>query len=123
MKLLRDYCTNVDDCYFLWIEIPHLKNHNLKLVISKGYWYTNCTSEQKMMGYKSKTNELKYFYVRLYEEQDIRTPLLSIRTDIDGRVGELVWLQKGQYCSGTDVLAVFHVLDTAIGCVLLYKTI
>ena len=37
-----------------------------------------------------------------------------------GRVAELVWLQKGSLCSGTDTLAIFHVLDRALGMYLVY---
>ncbi|ETO18455.1 hypothetical protein RFI_18811 [Reticulomyxa filosa] len=120
MKSLQEYCTPVDDCFILWIDIPNHWTKSLRFIISRGGWFTNCTSEERMMGFKSQPSQLLYYYIRFYEEHDTVTPLLSLRTDLDGRVGELVWLQKGTYCSGTTMLQLFQLLDQAIGVALLY---
>eukprot|EP01084_Bolivina_argentea_P260717 440366_1 len=123
MNRFLSFCSKIEICndghaqlyYALWLQIPQKKEKWIQLLISDGGWFTNCTSEQQMMGYVTKTGDKDYWFFRVLEGQNSQSNIvLLLRCDKGGNCGELVWLQKGQNVSGTDALAIENALSSAL---------
>eukprot|EP01084_Bolivina_argentea_P047235 87024_1 len=122
MQILLNFCTynvinnhNNTQCYYcLWLKIPQ-KQKWIQLIINDSHWYTNCTSEQQMMGYTTKISDRNYYFFRIIEGHT--TPnniILLFRCDKSGNCGEVIWLQKGKNVSGTDALAIENTLSAVL---------
>jgi len=100
--------------YCVWLQVPQ-KEKWILLEIKAGDWYTNCTSEETMMGYATQKGTHHYWFFRVCESLLHKdNTILLLRADKGGVCGELVWLQKGVYVSGTDALAIENAISEAL---------
>jgi len=118
MCVLLNFLTLVDldsgRWYGLWLQIPQ-KDKWIMLLINDGGWFTNCTSEQQMMGHVTSSDQRDYWFFRVIEGHSSNNNIcLLLRADKGGTCGELVWLQKGFNVSGTDALAIENAISSAL---------
>lgn len=91
------------DYYQLWLNFPRdtfrpfQEEFNLDLRAFFGAFESN-TLTQASSGELHTTN---FFNIKVFDEDDQKTPLLQIRLNPNGTLAEIVYIKKGQHLSGT----------------------
>lgn len=121
---LKSHFTQVDGHHEMWLTMPDKEvggsdasDKDIYLTLDKVTEYeSNALSEAYV---KSKLNPSNdgFYVIRGYEgsiqhgKEDER---FKFRVDMDGKVGEIVWIQRGGHFSGSDLMCLFELLQRTL---------
>lgn len=85
-------------------EISHIPSgFQLNLLFEQDGYFSNAIAQESFEQGIPPGAKPSYHYLKIYEGDDVIHPLFLIRADLQGLMGEVVYLKKGTYLSGTDI--------------------
>jgi hypothetical protein len=114
LRKLQQYCSpskstdeEAEDFRILWLEIPFEKSDSRWLTFLS---YTSRAYESRSLNrddlslLRQPADPLFYNYIKLFEGEEVsQAPLLQIRSDAEGKLGEILFIKGSESIKGSEV--------------------
>jgi hypothetical protein len=89
------------DYYQLWVNVGLAdgSDADLELQLTQGNYESNAIAKSAI---EERSNS-SFYFLKIFDESTDETPLLSLRFNPSGTVGEIVYIQKGTQFSGSQI--------------------